>query len=71
MDNRERPVVLPLTALSTGELGVAGTIRERVCAVVIDTGFNGFVAAPEVLLRALGHDTVASEAVTTEPIRGC
>jgi hypothetical protein len=62
-DSRARPVRLPLRVLSNGELGVAGTIGERSCTVIVDTGFNGFAAAPETLLRSLGHDTVASEAV--------
>lgn len=64
IDSRARPVRLPLRMLSTQELGTTGSIRDRACTVVIDTGFNGFAAAPEKLLRALGHDTAASDEVS-------
>jgi hypothetical protein len=63
----ERAIRVPLRQSSAGPGGsgvlVDGVIEAIPCAVIVDTGFNGFVAASEGLLRSLGYDTTISEPV--------
>jgi hypothetical protein len=51
--------------LDSGGMGVCvdGTIQTTPCMVIIDTGFNGFVAASESMLRSLGYDTTVAQPV--------
>jgi hypothetical protein len=61
---RDHPIRVPLREGRANEVALGGVIQSRPCAVVIDSGFNGFAAASEELLRSLGHDTAAAEETT-------